>query len=124
MDIIVKNEMYNDAKKRRDDTKALTEKYPNMATLQFSLKNWTEMVDNLEKEICHFLDQYLYKCEFNDECDECGNPNQEQSWAIMSFSDVTETEKYLCQTCAIVYAKGIKDSNDAFEVEMQKKLTP
>ena len=124
MDIIDKNEMYNDAKKRRDDTKALTEKYPNMATLQFSLKNWTEMVDNLEKEICHFLDQYLYKCEFNDECDECGNQNQEQSWAIMSLSDVTETEKYLCQTCAIVYAKDIKDSNDAFEVEMQKKLTP
>lgn len=110
-----KNEMLNDAKQVLADTKALTEKYPNMATLKFSLKNWTETVEHLDKEICCFLGNYLWKCDFNDECDECGNQNQEQSWAIMSFSDVTETEKYLCQTCAIVYAQDIKESNDSIE---------
>ena len=42
----------------------------------------------------------------------------------MSYGDVVEVDRYLCQTCAIVYAKDVKASNDTFEVEMQKKLTP
>ena len=112
MEMDVKNEMYKDAKNRLDDTKTLAEKYPNITTLQFSLKNWDWMVDSLEKEICNFLDQYLSKCEFSDECDTCKNPNCEQSWAIMTGGETNEVDRYLCQTCAIKLVYGWKAEDE------------
>ena len=124
MEIDVKNEMYNDAKKRLEDTKCLVEKYPNMATLQFSLKNWTEMVEHLDTEICHFIESYLTKCEFSDECDTCGNPKEEQSWALMSGCETNEVDRCLCQTCAIVLVKEWKAEDEAFETKIGYTPTP
>ena len=46
------------------------------------------------------LNMYFEKCEFQDECDICGNPNHEQSWAEMS-SPEPEVLFYLCQSCAL-----------------------
>lgn len=51
-----------------------------------------------------FLELYFSKCEFNDECDECGNPQHEQSWAQMTGCD-NEVDFYLCQSCALKLAK-------------------
>ncbi|MCK5225108.1 MAG: hypothetical protein KAQ89_00165 [Planctomycetes bacterium] len=46
------------------------------------------------------LNMYFEKCEFNDECDICGNPNKKQSWAKMSRQE-PEVLYYLCQSCAL-----------------------
>ena len=53
-----------------------------------------------ETEIENLLEQYFEKCEFSDECDECGNEKQEQSWAkVVGFP--SEVDYYLCQSCAL-----------------------
>jgi len=36
-------------------------------------------MDNTE-----LLNKYFSICEFDDECDHCGNEKREQSWAMMS----------------------------------------
>lgn len=46
------------------------------------------------------LNKYFSICEFNDECDHCGNAKQEQSWAMMSGCQ-GEVYYYVCQTCAL-----------------------
>lgn len=60
-----------------------------------------------EKEL---LETYFTECEFNDECDECGNPNQEQSWAVMTGFE-GEVDCYLCQSCAIQRATEREKQN-------------
>lgn len=52
------------------------------------------------------LNMYFEKCEFNDECDICGNPNREQSWATMAGAG--EVDSNFCQTCAL---KRVKEWN-------------
>lgn len=46
------------------------------------------------------LEKYFEKCDFNDECDECGNDKHEQSWAKMTGFP-SEVDYYLCQSCAV-----------------------
>jgi hypothetical protein len=50
-----------------------------------------------------FLELYFTKCDFYDECDKCGNPKHEQSWAQMAGDN--EVDYYLCQTCALKLSK-------------------
>lgn len=57
------------------------------------------------------LNLYFAKCEFDDECDICGNPNHEQSWAQMTGSD-GEVEYYLCQSCALKIIKKWKKEDN------------
>lgn len=53
-----------------------------------------------QEEIDNILETVFLKCDFNDECDECGNPNHEQSWVKMSGWP-EEADYYLCQSCAL-----------------------
>jgi len=50
------------------------------------------------------IEQYLEECDFNDECDRCGNLKHERSWAKMTGFD-NEVDFYLCQSCALEYSK-------------------
>lgn len=78
----------------------------------------------IEFDVDKFIEPYLSKCDFNDECDTCGNPNGEQSWAMINYSDVVEVDRYLCQTCAIKFVKELKAENDAFASEMDNAQAP
>ena len=53
---------------------------------------------------------WLLKCDFNDECDTCGNPNKEQSWAKMAGCE-DEVECYLCQPCAVKHVIKVNEQN-------------
>ena len=64
-----------------------------------------------EDETRNKLEMYFSECEFNDECDECGNPDQEQSWAKMTGWE-GEVDFYLCQSCAIEWINKFEEENE------------
>lgn len=45
------------------------------------------------------IEQYFAKCDFNDECDTCGNKEKKQSYAEMAGEG--EANYYICESCAI-----------------------
>lgn len=56
----------------------------------------------------------LTKCEFNDECDYCNDPEGESSYcAISSGEGYTETDYYICEKCLLPFAsKRIKEDGE------------
>ena len=49
-------------------------------------------------------------CDFNDECDRCGNPNHKQSWVKMSGYPA-EADYYICEDCALEAIKSRKSKD-------------
>ncbi|MCK5643126.1 MAG: hypothetical protein KAJ19_20120 [Gammaproteobacteria bacterium] len=63
-----------------------------------------------ENEINDLLELYFTRCNFNDECDNCGNDKHEQSWAKMTGCE-GEVDYYLCRSCAVEYAVKHEEQN-------------
>ena len=91
--------------------------------IKMSMKDWNlqaneEHGQQKSDQIESVLSEFFEKCEFNDECDECGNSNREQSWARMSgcYEYPDEVEYYVCQTCALNKIEVLRKEYE-FEIE-------
>lgn len=59
-----------------------------------------DILDNLTEEELKCFNRHYEPCEFDDECDVCGNP-EHGSYAIGYDSYTQEVDSYICGKCAV-----------------------
>lgn len=67
------------------------------------------------------IEKHFEKCEFDDECDFCDNP-EHGSYAKIDYipEDVAETDFYICGKCASVKLENYEEQENKYWEQMEK----